>query len=249
MTAIFSPYHNFSNYGLFKSAFNDLKSLGRVAASALGLPRYYKSSTIKLNSAKYHLNTLLSYETVFISPPLSTSGATSVTVSTATNVSALTDFDISRELDNLFTNLSSAFNLFAQVINLVYLIPPLSDDVVSFYNVLNVMADTLPNETLTQYLLSLQTEQWYKDMKDFRRCTTHRKAIEFFIDMSRRFMEASWQTRILLPDNPFSTQPTYSLNREMKGFCEDLLRNSLNAIDHMYGLMEAKIRVANQIPV
>ena len=146
-------------------------------------------------------------------------------------------------------NLFSAFDIFAQVVNLVYLTPPLSEDAVSFYIISNEMANRCPNETLTQYLTFLQTKQWRKDLKDFRRCTTHRKAIEFLIDTSRVFMEVSWETKILLPDNPFSNLPIYSQRREFGVFGVDIFKKTLNAIDHMYGIMEARVRVANQIPI
>lgn len=248
MTAIFSPYHRFSNYGLFRKAFNDFKNRGRVAAPALDLLRYCTSSSIKLHSSQHHMNTLLSYETVIISPPPSTSGVTGSTIS-VTSISTPTDYDVSRELDGFFANLFSSFDIFAQIVNMVYLTSPLSTGKVSFYRMWGAMKRIFPNDALTRFMTSLLAKQWYKDLKGCRKVPTHRHEIEFTIERSRGFMEPLCRTKIVLPDNPFSVPPTYSLRREFETFGVNIFQRAVNAIDHMYGIMEARIRVAGRIPI
>lgn len=219
--------------------------------SALNLLRNSRSSEIKLYSSKHHLDTLLSYKKVIISPPLSTSGATGDTISTsgATVISQPTDYDVSRELDNFFANLFGAFDIFAHMINQIYLARPFSEDEVYFSRVRGAMVRDFLTDPLTDYLTSLQTKTWYRDLKDFRGCITHRNEIEFKITRVRLFMEASEETKILLPDTPFSYPPTYSLRREFGIFGVDIFKKTLNAIDDMYDIMEDRIRVANRIPV
>lgn len=219
--------------------------------SALNLLRNSRSSEIKLYSSEHHLDTLLSYKKVVISPPPSASGATgsSIPTSGSTIVFEPTDYDVSRELDNFFANLFGAFDIFAHIINQIYLARPFSEDNVYFSRVRGAMVRDFPTDPLTHYLTSLQTKTWYKDLKDFRRCTTHRNEIEFKITRVRLFMEVSEETKILLPDTPFSYPPTYSLRREFGIFGVDIFKKTLNAIDDMYGIMEVRIRVANRIPV
>lgn len=141
--------------------------------------------------------------------------------------------------------------MIAQVINRVYLTPPmsLSDDTVSFYNACVVMTSGLSGETLTNYLNSLQTKQWFKDLKGFRRCTTHRYELECLIISRRGSMETSADTEIILPDNPFSYPPTYSQNREFGVFAVNIFSETSKAIIDMYSLMEVRIRRAGCIPI
>jgi len=193
------------------------------------------------------MNTLISYETVIVSPPPSTSTATGSTIS-ATGISQTTDYDVARELDNFFGNLFSAFDIFAQIVNIVYS-NPLSTGEVSFYRMWGAMRRNFPNDALTSFMTSLLAKQWCKDLRSFRKVTTHRHEIEFTIEGSRGFMELSWMTKIVLPDNPFFLPPTYSLGREFGTFGVNIFHAAVNAIDKMYGILEAKIRAANRIPV
>lgn len=209
------------------------------------------STIIKLNNAKYHLDQLLSTGAVIVYPSQPTGSATTGTFATssATNVTSVTDYDVSRELDDFFMNLVSAYDMFAHVINRTYFSTPINDADVTFYSISDEMARRFPSETITAYLTSLKRESWHRNMKAFRKCTTHGKAIKFRIDIERGFMETSWMTKIVLPDNPFSNRPTYLQNREMRTFGIDIFKKSLNAIDHMYGIMEARIRSSDRIPI
>lgn len=194
--------------------------------------------------------TLLSYKTVIIYPPTppSTVIASGGTPS-ATGPPQVTDYDVAREIDNFFTNLSSTFDVFAQVINLTYLTPPISDDLVTFHNMSAVMACSLSGETLTSYLNSLQTKQWFKDLKGFRRCTTHRHEIECDIKSRRGLMKTSADTEIILPDNPFSYPPMYSQNREFGDFGVNIFNETSKALDDIYGIADTKIEAADHVPI
>ena len=224
---------------------------GRVAGSAQGSRRHCSSSILKLNNAKYHADTLLSYEAVGISrpPPNLISG---IAIS-ATSVSSPNDYDVSRELDNFFSNLLSAYDMVAQVVNCIYLSSMYDVSEVYFRRVSGAMARnlSLSSDALTLHLDSLRAQGWYKDMRDFRHVETHRNAIDFELrrPFARPFVSASMKTRIVLPDNPFSYPSTHYLNRDFDKFGMDILRNTLNTIDQMYGIMETRIRVAGQIPI
>lgn len=146
-------------------------------------------------------------------------------------------------------NIFSAFDIFSQIINRVYLINPLGENVATFERICNLMAQRFLNETLTTYLNSLIREQWFIDMKAFRKCTTHRKIIGFQVVTTRNFMEEKTTNEIYLPDDPNASSLNYALNRKIQIFCRDILLNSLTAINKMYEIMEARIRASNSIPV
>lgn len=221
---------------------------GKVASSTIHLPKYCNALKIKLKSSKHHLNKLLFYKTCFILPSPLTSGMGGRTIS-VTGITQVTDYDVSRELDDFFVNVSSAFDAFAQVVNLVYLIPPLTPNIVKPSNVQNAMSRNFPTDKLTNHLTTLQAKPWYMDMKAFRN-TIHKHPIEFIPESKRLgFMETSWDTKIMLPDDPTSTTPTYFSKREFGVFGVDIFKETLDAINIMYGLMKARIRVADCIPI
>lgn len=250
MIAIFRPYHSLSNVDLFLNTFNGLKNRQKVAQSAIGIPRYCISVVNKLVNAKDHLENILSVEE-WVTTTASLTNASTISTFSTTHVAPPT-FGISGNLDNFFGNLSSAFDIFAQVVNLVYLAPPLDEKDVSFEKIINEMGSKLQNEQMTQHLTSLRTMQWYVDMKPFRNCGTHRKTIRFKVLMEEESMRTlSWPkvTTILLPDDPFIDPPTYNTNREMEVFGLNIFENTLNQIDEMYGMMEVRVRVTDRIPV
>jgi len=196
------------------------------------------------------LDSVLSVEELIYSTPSDTSGAIASTIS-ATNVTSPTP-DISGNINDFFGNLFSAFDIFAQVVNLVYLSHPLDERDVTFDEMVNVMNRIYQSEPITQYLRNLQRSQWFEDLKPFRHCKTHRKIIQFNMLMKQSPLQTSpWPAvvTILLPDNPYSNQPTFQQNREIQVFGIDILKNSLDGIDNMFGLMETKVRDVDHIPI
>jgi hypothetical protein len=234
------------------NTFDELKSRHRVAQSAIELPLYYESVVIKLQTSKMHLENVLSITEWDISAASNSSGATGSTIST-THVSAPT-FGISGNLNNFFGNLFSALDIFAQVVNLVYLMPPLNEGSVSFDGIIDEMrrASRVQNEAITRYLVSMRRNQWHKDLRPFRHCETHRKVIQFKLAMEYEPMQTSSLPKVLtiiLPDDPYLSKPTYQKNRQMRTFGISVFQHTLTAIDDMYGIMQAKIRSADRIPV
>lgn len=251
MTAIFSPYHKFASVRRFSRTFKRLKGQGKVAPSAQDLPRYCSSCRIKLNSSKYHLERLLSFKSKTVLHPEAT--ATTVTSGygnpSATGVPPVTDYDVCRELDGFFTNVFSAFDHFAQAVNLMYFASPLPTDDVSFWKIWDVLKRDLPSEAITGFITSLRSDQWFQQLNVYRRCVTHQNEIEFTTESSRPFMKVGVRTKIVLPVNPFSHPAVYSPPREFGIFGVDAFEKTLNVIDHMYGLMETKARNVGYIPV
>jgi len=120
---------------------------------------------------------------------------------------------------------------------------------VSFAKIGEEMADDFPTENLTLFINNLQNEQWYGEYRQYRRCTTHWYSIDFRVEYTRLFLETTTETSIILSDNPVLQPPTYNMNRKIAIFGNEIFKNTLDVIDKMYGILENKIRTANQIPV
>jgi len=181
--------------------------------------------------------------------PSSISGATGSTIS-ATVGSPPNEYDISRELGNFFHNLEGAFESFAQIVYYVYpLSPSLDAQTVTFATVSNEMITNFPREKLSDYIITIQKEQWFKDLTGFRIKEYHKHSIPFWVNRGRGFLDTSWQTVIWLPDKPLKKKVSYLKKREICRTCEYILREGVNAIDHISGLMEARINAVGHIPI
>jgi len=175
------------------------------------------------------------------------SGATGGAIPT-TGISSSEEEDISRELGDFFYNLESAFESFAQLTNCAYPLT-LSEADVTFNELIDEMGRRFPSERLTNCLISLRAKRWYRDMKRFRRCEYHRKCIPIYISFGHRFKERSWQKEIWLPDNPLAKNITYLKTREVSEEIAEIFTESLNVIDEMFRIIEARITVANSVPI
>lgn len=214
------------------------------------IPLFTQSVINKLHNSMVRLGSVLSVEEWIITTSSATNAASGSTSSTTAVITPTPN--ISGDIDDFFGNIFSALDIFAQVINLVYLVPPLPEKDAKFENLIFQMTPRLPNEALTQHFSPMQRSQWYKNMRAFRHCETHRKCIPFRTVMEHESMgTSSWPMvkAILLPDNPYRVRPTYQKMREMKFFGVNILQNTLNEMDQMYGIMETRIRAANHIPV
>ena len=227
----------------------DLSRSQNVAPSCAQIPVFSKSVVRKLQHAKTDLESVLATKTYFIYSTTSTSGATGSSL--PTTAYSPTQIDFSNRIDGFFGNMASAFDIFAQVLNKVYLTHPLRENEVTFDMMVRIMKIRFMNESLSQYLFGLPRQQWYRDLKSFRHCSTHRKVIECIVETTHGSIQTTFPTitRILLPDNPSLNTMTYVLQREFGKFGSNVLTNVLVSIDNMYGLLESRVRTANRIPV
>ena len=234
-----------------------------VSQVALAIPIYCDSIAVAAHTAKKHLEDVLAFKEMVYSMPSYTSAGTGSTIP-ATQTTPSTQvvppaytirptFDISGKINDFFGNIVSLFDYFSQVINLVYINPPLEEKRVQFDRIVNAMQCAgCQNEPLTQYVTTLQGSQWYLDLVPFRHCKTHRKIIQFDVLLRQASIQTSpWPsiTTILLPDDPYSNRPTYNTQREMQIFGVDIFKNSLSGMDHMFSLLETKVTASGHIPI
>jgi hypothetical protein len=161
--------------------------------------------------------------------------------------------EVSGALDDIFANIFSAFDVFAQIINIVYFSAPRREAEVSFDRIVNLLPDPPNNRDLVKVLLvGCQNAPLNVLANLYRNCSTHRKAIEYKIEAEIEpfSMNPSIKiAKILLPDDPQVGQPTYLNQIEARQFNNRVLRHSLAVIDKAYAIMEETIRVNDVIPV
>lgn len=212
---------------------------------------YSDSVLNKLYNSQVRLDSILTRKEWVPSAPFSTSAGSGASLLTTQTVSPT--FDISGNLDDFFGNLASAFDILAQVINSIYLVPPLDERDVNFGSLALVVGIRCQNETIARNLSSLIVAPWFVDLKGFRHCQEHRNKIQFQVvfDPISSGQTISWPQikTILLPDDPDAAQPNFAKGREVRVFCADILQNALNEINSIFGVMDARVRAADHVPV
>ena len=236
----------------FLTTFDSLKNQNRISQSAVVLPSEMDSVMTKLRVAEKRLFDLLSIKE-WVQPSASLSNATSTGSTIAPTYPIISPYiEVSGNVDDFFNNLTSAFEMFGQVINLVYIDPPLHESLVTFYNIVALMKTSKPNVNLTTHLNSFTNSQWFRDTKAFRRRCYHRRKILWEISMKVSSLQATvfpQVVEILIPDNPYSNNPTHVKKRSIMNFCLPLFQSSLNAIDQSFGIIDVEVKNANKIPV
>ena len=261
---IFSPYHNFPNSAIFHNAYSDLNNRHKVAGTCTAIPRHHQSVLMKLQRARQHLEDVISIEnwdaSLFVHvPPTGSSGTISYGTSSAVSATNYTPavhpltVRVSGDLDDFFCNLFSALDVLAQVINLIYFDPPYNEADVAFWFIGDKLSrSSKQNERITHAIQNVQTEQWFQEVKPFRKCATHRNSIMFKVETEfepLQLFQSQKVTAIVLADDPFASPPSYARKRNIESYGINILSDFLRTIDSLFEIMEQRIRTADSIPI
>jgi hypothetical protein len=199
-----------------------------------------------------------------ITPPYVTTGSASnaaATVPTSiplTSVPSIQAMNLALDLDGFFESLTSALDIFAHIINFVYFAPPLRLESIGFDYIVGHLTNdpTRRNEPITRHLARMKRNVWYTEMKRFRRSAIHYGAINYEMSFKptsyeplQEYITSHDVLAIKLPDNPLSFPSSYQKRRSVQTLCVAILRRALDKIDVAYGLLETRVRTANQVPV
>jgi len=221
------------------------------------------SVRIKLHSSKTNLENILSIKKWESTPSILQQTASNATIGSGTIVAATPallpstqTMNLSRDLDGFFENLVSAFDILAQVVNLLYFAPPKNADEITFHNIVDELRDAgKQNESITTHFSRIRRRSWYRGLKSFRNCAIHNKSIQFRVQTKPSSFEPLQEyspshdvKAILLPDNPRSNQPIYK-RRSVQSYCVKMFSKALDSIDLAFSLMENRIRTANRVPI
>lgn len=183
------------------------------------------------------------------------SAATSSTISTmsTTPMFPTKTVQVSGYLEDFFENIFSAFDRFAQVVNLVYLIHPMPERNVSFDAIIRrLLSAPSSADSIKTLLQGCQRSYLNMQANEYRNCSFHRRGIDFrpvtYVDPysavpSLRIAE------ILLPDDPSAPTPTYLKKIDARVFGERVFKHTLAVIDSAYRIMKTAMTNTDQIPV
>lgn len=175
-----------------------------------------------------------------------TSASPSPTYSTKTGI-------VSNSLDDFFANVFSAFDVFAQLLNIIYLHTPQPEDWISFDRIVNLLPNPPLNRDSAKILLEgCQRASLNKQANLYRNCSTHRTVLQFKVVAEIEPFNADPSLNvvaILLPDDPEANVATYRELIEARKFSERVLRHALSVIDRAYGIMNQTIGHVDGIPV
>lgn len=237
---------------MFVQTFEDLKKNGKVARHALEIPQFVQSVYFKMQTAYVGLYAVLKIDDYDKYEPgysESYSGSASIP-----GLGSPRDVEIVGNLCAFFTNLYSAFDVFAHVVDLVYISPPISKTKVDFDKVVKEMTNRarLSEEEITKHIVSIQESQWFKDLKPYRDCDTHIKSVLPKVRIEYQPMQIlapSKVTTFIIPDSPHVKDPKYSKNREVNVFCKSIIGEATSSIQYAFDIMEIRIRDSGRIPV
>lgn len=210
-----------------------------------------------------HLETLipidewdLSVPAVVPSSPVTTVSSGSITTSAYAPPSPIYSSKtgiVTGSLGDFFANVFSAFDVFAQIVNIVYFPSPISEDLVSFDRIVN----SLPSPPLNKDSIKMLLEGCQKSplnilANKYRNCSTHRMSLQFKVTAEIEPLSVAPALKVAaisLPDDPEVSIPTYSRMIEARIFSKRVLKHALSVIDRSYGIMENTLLTSDQIPV
>lgn len=265
---MFNPLSYFSNLGSFIDTLRNLNARHKVTPDATRIESFCFSVALKYYSAETHLQNILSikeWDLPIPSSPSTTSGpvssGTTITTGSPSNYIpyALTNIQqqtvkISNNLDDFFSNIFSAHDVFAHVLNFVYLSRPTPNNNVYFHTVAGaISALPHPRDSIKTLLDGCLGASLYKDAKKYRRTTTHDNASYFHvlpeIDPFASTQSPAKLLAILIADDPKVTPLTFVERRDFISFGPRVLRHTQAVINSAYGIMERTIRTVDTIPI
>ena len=161
---------------------------------------------------------------------------------------------ITNHLDDFFSNIFSALDVFAQILNLIYLSPSMKESDVYFFDVANKIATlSTPKDQLKKLLSGCLNTPLYADAKKYRKTTTHSNSLHFRVlsetDPFALVQSPPKIAAILIPDNPRVTPLTYLEKRDFRSFGPRVMKYTQAIVNSSYGVMEKTIKIIDKIPV
>lgn len=255
------------------TAFRDLDARKKTSPDAAAkIPTFCSSVALKLSNADGHLQNILAitewdYLTASSAPPTVSgsglSGGTGVTMTTTSSsiysspifptISTKSAF-ITNHLDDFFSNIFSTLDVFAQILNLFYLSPPMKESDVYFFDVVKeIAALPAPKDQIKKLLSGCLKAPLYVNAKKYRKITTHSNSLRFrVLTESDPFALVQLPPKIaaiFIPDNPRVAPLTYLEKRDFRSFGPRVLKHTQAIVNSSYGIMERTVRAVDQIPV
>src|SRR4030042_4533156 len=154
---------------------------------------------------------------------------------------------LNRLLDGFFMNSLSALDALAHLIASLYDLDNKSDDIY-ITSIAGILRPIHPNSKVKRYLIEKIQEDWFKQYKLFRVCTTHESLIGSDITLRvDQSIPGYRQPKIVLPDEPKVRPFTYSQDLEVTKYCQSTLGKIQALITRVYDNILLDTSEANNV--
>ena len=154
---------------------------------------------------------------------------------------------LNRLLDGFFMNSLSALDALAHQISALYDLDNTSDDIY-ITSIAGMLRPLHPNSKAQRFLLEQIQEDWFKQYKLFRVCTTHESLIGSDITLRvDQSIPGYRQPKTVLPDEPKVRPFTYAKDLEVTKYCQSTLGKIQALITGVYDNILVDISEANNI--
>ena len=228
----FSPYHTFASCAKLQSTIEKLHLAGKVPSQIFNNhEKYHYSLLHKLQSARYHVDTLSSF--------LGSGNAQ------AQDPPYLV-YRVNFHFDGFLQVLGSSMDIFAREV-LTYFDEPLPNKVY-YHTAYDQLIAKKPTDSLLPFLMK---PTWKDEFGDYRNTTTHESLIgtQFSVNFELKGKQSISRIVFPIPDDPRAATRVFSKNKDIVAYCEKTFKRVLSHFNQAYDHIEVRARTSGTFPL
>lgn len=230
----FCPYHNFTSCDKLETTIQRIQDNGMVPPTIYDAYLLYHFSLIhKLQSAKYHVESLERY-------------LTSEKARSALPQDLV--YRVNFHLDGFLHVIGSANDIFAREI-LSYFNIPLRTRI--YYHTAHIeLSKARPTDCILTFLT---TPSWFKEFSDYRNTATHESIVSttYSIRIEVKGSNSINRLEFPLPDNPRSpfAERSYNRNRDIVAYSKTTFKRVLSHFSQTYQHLSDRLSISGSLPL
>jgi hypothetical protein len=142
--------------------------------------------------------------------------------------------------DNLWTSLHSTLDVLAQLANTT-IANPLDEENTDFATMVNHLNQTQAGSQLQNRLDKLKRSRVYRNLRELRRCITHRRSVYIETQTTQASGTPGYQiatssipmVKRIICDDPLALTPSVSKGRELVPFSQDIVNKVSDHVDRI----------------
>lgn len=228
----FAPHHRFAACELLEQRIEALRQQGVVMGNVYGdYLRYHFSLLHKLQSARYHVETLEAF--------LSSQNAQQ------TDPASLI-YRVNFHFDGFLHVVGSALDILArEVLGYFAQVPPGNVYHHTAHHILNAAR---AGDAVLPFLTA---PTWKQEFSTYRNTATHESIIGRHYSVNFEMVGHKANSRVVfpVPDDPRVHPPTFQRNPDIVHYCQMTFRRVLSHTHQIYGHIERRVHAAGQLPL
>lgn len=228
----FAPHHRFVDCERLEQCIEALRQQGNVPVNLVeGYRKYHFSLIYKLQSARYHVETLEAYlssqNTQQIDPP-------SVV------------YRVNFHFDGFLHVLGSAMDILAREVLTYFALQPAGN--IYYHTAHQVLSAQRPGDAIIP-LLAQPT--WKQEFGDYRNTATHESVIGFGYTVNVAIIGHTHVSRVVfpIPDDPRANPQSFKRNPDIVRYCKTTFKRMLSHTNQIYGHLCARARAQGKLPL